>query len=106
MEMLAVISALRALKEPCAVSVYTDSAYVCNAFQQNWLYNWQKNGWKTAAKKDVENRDLWEQLLQLTRMHKVSFFKVKGHSTNANNNRCDELARAAIKAGRDGITAE
>lgn len=99
MEISAVIGALEALKEPCLVDIYTDSAYVCNAFNQHWLNNWQRNGWKTSAKKDVENRDLWEALLKLTKLHDFSFHKVKGHANNADNNRCDELARNAIKTG-------
>ncbi len=97
MELMAAISALSALKEPCAVELYTDSAYLCNAFSQKWIVNWQKNGWKTSAKKDVENRDLWEKLISLSGRHSISWHKVKGHSDNAYNNRCDELARAAIK---------
>ena len=98
MELMAVISALEALTEACAVDVYTDSAYVCNAFRQHWIDAWLRNGWKTSAKKPVENRDLWERLLQLTRQHCVAFHKVKGHADNAHKNRCDELARKAIQA--------
>jgi len=96
MELMAAIAALEALKEPCAVDVYTDSAYLCRAFQDGWLQSWQRNGWKTSTKKDVENRDLWERLLAQTRIHQVAWHKVKGHSDNADNNRCDALARAAI----------
>ena len=97
MELMAVIEALRALKAPCKVSIHTDSAYVCNAFQQNWLSNWQVNGWKTTAKRSVENQDLWKDLLAVLEPHAYSFVKVKGHSDNPHNNRCDELARLAIK---------
>ena len=97
MEITAVIKGLQALKEPCDVDVYTDSAYVCNAFQNKWLDRWLRNGWKTAQKKDVENRDLWETLLNLTQTHHVTIHKVKGHADNELNNRCDELARSAIK---------
>ena len=97
MEITAVIKGLEALREPCDVDVYTDSAYVCNAFQNQWLDRWLINGWKTSQKKDVENRDLWEQLLNLTHTHNMSIHKVKGHADNEFNNRCDELARAAIK---------
>lgn len=96
MELMAAIAALEALKEPCTVDVYTDSAYLCRAFQDGWLQSWQRNGWKTSTKKDVENRDLWERLLAQTRIHQVAWHKVKGHSDNADNNRCDALARAAI----------
>jgi len=98
MELMAAISAMEALLEPCAVELYTDSAYLCRAFTENWIYNWQRNGWKTAAKQDVENQDLWQRLIKLTRIHKVTWHKVKGHSDNEYNNRCDALARAAIKA--------
>lgn len=98
MELLAAIRALEALKEPCEVQLYTDSAYLCNAFRNGWLSGWQRNGWKTASKAPVENQDLWKQLLQLTCTHHVSWNKVKGHANNADNNRCDALARAAIKA--------
>ena len=99
MEMFAVISALGALKEPCRVEVYSDSTYIVNAFRDGWIDNWQKNGWLTSAKKPVENSDLWKLLLQIIRVkkHDMSFFKVKGHSDHPQNNRCDELARAAIQ---------
>lgn len=98
MELLAAISALQALKEPCRVELYSDSAYMVNAFRQNWLANWQRNGWLNAKKEPVENQDLWRQLLQLTRVHQVDWLKVKGHANDALNNRCDELARAAVAA--------
>ncbi len=102
MELMGAIEGLAALKEPCRVQIYSDSAYLCNAFQQKWLDNWQRNGWKTSTKKDVENRDLWERLLELCDIHAVRFIKVKGHSDNERNNRCDALARAAIAKGREG----
>lgn len=92
MEITAVIEGLKQLKEPCAVNVYTDSAYVCNAFEKNWIRNWQRNGWKTAANKDVENIDLWKMLIEQLQIHRVSFHKVKGHADNELNNRCDKLA--------------
>ena len=97
MEMLAAIKALERLKEPCEVDLYSDSSYMVNAFNQNWIANWQKNGWRTASKKPVLNQDLWERLLALTSTHKVTFHKVKGHSTDELNNRCDYLATTAIK---------
>ena len=97
MELRAVIEALNALKTPCAAAIHTDSAYVCNAFHLGWLDNWRANGWKTASKRDVENQDLWRSLLQSLRPHTYEFIKVKGHSDNPHNNRCDELARLAIK---------
>lgn len=97
MELMAAIRGLDALKEPCHVDLYSDSAYLVNAINQNWLTRWVKNGWKTAAKKPVENIDLWQDILKLIRLHRVTFHKVKGHSDNPYNNRCDELARMAIK---------
>ena len=98
MELRAVIEGLKALKIPhCQVSVYSDSAYVVNAFKQKWIDTWQKNFWRTAGKKPVSNKELWVELIELTKLHSVSFFKVAGHSDNELNNRCDELARAAIK---------
>jgi ribonuclease HI len=97
MELMAAIEGLKALKEPCRVDLYSDSAYLVNAMNQGWLKRWQKNGWKTAAKKPVENIDLWQEIVKLTTLHRVSFHKVKGHSDNPHNNRCDELARLAIK---------
>ncbi len=97
MEMTAVIEALKLLKYPCIVKLYSDSAYVVNAFEKGWIYNWRKNNWKTADKQPVKNQKLWEELYSLTQIHKVNFLKVKGHSNNEYNNRCDELARNAIK---------
>lgn len=97
MELTAPIEALKLLKKTCSVKVYSDSAYLVNAFVQGWIYNWYKNGWKTADKKDVKNRDLWEKIYDFTRIHKIEWIKVKGHSDNEFNNRCDELAVAAIK---------
>jgi len=97
MEITAVIEALKLLKFPCEVEVYSDSAYVVNAFLQGWLENWKKNNWRTAGKDPVKNKELWQELDSLCSIHKVKFIKVKGHSDNEYNNRCDELARNAIK---------
>lgn len=97
MELTAVIEGLKLLKYPCEVELYSDSAYVVNAFEQGWIYNWVKNKWKTAGKEPVKNQELWQELYRLTKTHKVKFNKVKGHSDNEYNNRCDELARNAIK---------
>mgnify|MGYP001851497333 CR=1 FL=1 len=97
MELTAVIEGLKMLKYPCEVDLYSDSAYVVNAFEKGWIYNWKKNNWKTASKDPVKNQELWEELYKLTIMHKVKFKKVKGHSDNEYNNRCDQLARDAIK---------
>lgn len=96
MELTAVIEALKLLKFRCKVSVYSDSAYVVNAFNQKWIYGWMKNGWKNASKEPVKNKELWEELYNLTKTHEVAFIKVKGHSDNEYNNRCDEMAREAI----------
>lgn len=97
MELTAAIEALKLLNRNCVVDLYTDSAYLYNAFEENWLINWQRRQWKTSSGKNVENRDLWELLLKLCGIHTVRFHKVKGHSTDVENNRCDELARQAIK---------
>lgn len=98
MELTAAIEALCALKEPCEVKLYSDSAYLVNAFQQKWLDNWQKRNWVKSDKKPVENQDLWKELLRLTGVHVVTWIKVKGHASNKENNRCDELATGAIRS--------
>ena len=103
MELHAAIQALGGLKEPCTVELYTDSAYLCNAFQLGWLKQWIRRGWKTAANKPVENEDLWRELLELTGKHNVSFQKTKGHADDPWNNRCDQLARGAVKAHREEL---
>lgn len=97
MELMAVIKGLEALKEPCIVNIFSDSAYVVNAFQKNWIYSWQMAGWKTSSKEKVKNIDLWEKLVDLGCYHKLNFFKVKGHSDNELNNLCDKLATDEIK---------
>ncbi len=97
MELQAVIEAFKALNRPCVVDVYSDSAYVINAFKQNWIDNWLKNGWKNAAGQTVSNKDLWQELLELVNSHTVTWHKVKGHSDNPYNNRCDDLAVQAVK---------
>ena len=97
MELTAVIEALKMLKFPCQVDLYSDSAYVVNAFLQNWIGNWVKNNWRTSSKEPVKNQELWKELYKLTKIHQVKFIKVKGHSDNEFNNRCDELARNAIE---------
>lgn len=97
MELKAVIQALKMLKKASNVKIYSDSAYVVNAFKQRWIDNWQVKGWRTSNKKPVLNKDLWEDLIQLMSIHKVEYIKVKGHADNKYNNRCDELAREAIK---------
>ena len=96
MELTAVIEALLKLKETCKVKLYSDSAYVINAFTQDWVGNWQKNGFKNAKKKEIENIDLWKRLINLNEYHDIEWIKVKGHADNIYNNRCDELARLEI----------
>lgn len=97
MEITAVIEGLKALKYPCEIELYSDSAYVVNTFTQGWIFNWMQKGWKTASGDSVKNKELWQELYSLTKIHKVTFNKVKGHADNHYNNRCDELARDAIK---------
>ena len=97
MELIAPIEALSRLKEPCVVDVYSDSAYLTNAFLQNWLANWVKRNWIKSDKKPVENRDLWEKLLEFAEIHEIRWHKVKGHADNPLNNRCDALATGEIK---------
>lgn len=97
MELTAVIEALKLLKESCEVDLYSDSSYVVNGFLQGWIYNWMKNNWRTSSKEPVKNKELWQELYNLTQKHKVNFIKVKGHSDNEFNNRCDYLATSAIK---------
>lgn len=97
MELLAAIKGLSALKEPCVVDLFSDSAYLVNAWEKGWLKSWQKNGWKTSQKKPVENQDLWQEMLRLAGVHRVTWHKVKGHADNRWNNRCDELAVAEVK---------
>lgn len=97
MEMTAVIEALKMLKEECIVKIYSDSAYVVNAFNENWIEGWIAKGWQNSKKEPVKNKELWQELISLTNKHKVTFIKVKGHSTDELNNRCDFLATSAAK---------
>jgi ribonuclease HI len=95
MELKAVIKGLEALKKPSRVRVTTDSQYVHNAFEKGWLKKWQKNGWRTADKKPVQNEDLWRELLELAKTHDLEWEWVRGHAEHVFNNRADELAVAA-----------
>lgn len=98
MELRAIIEGLKAIKDSSAiVNVYSDSAYSVNAINEGWIYGWAINGWRTSGKDDVKNVDLWKELLALMKKHDVTFIKVKGHADNELNNRCDTLARGAIK---------
>lgn len=96
MELMGVISGLEALKFSCEVDIYSDSAYVVNAFLQDWISYWLMSGWKTKGKKPVQNVELWQRLIDVTRKHKITWHKVKGHADNQLNNRCDMLARSEI----------
>ncbi len=94
MELSAVIFALKALKEPCLVTVTTDSKYVYESITKGWVYSWQKNGWRKADKKPALNVDLWKELLELLDKHQVTLNWVKGHNEHPENERCDRLAVA------------
>ena len=100
MELYAAAAALEKLKEPSEVQLYTDSAYLINGFNQHWVDNWQCNGWITSTKKPVENQELWKTLIDLSKLHTITWNKVKGHADNPFNNRCDELATGEIKKHR------
>ena len=100
MELRAVIEGLKVLKEPCKVNIYSDSAYVVNAFKNKWIDNWIKNNWKTSSGDNVANKEEWIELIKLLRIHNVNFNKVKGHSNNIYNERCDRLAVNEIKKRR------
>jgi ribonuclease HI len=97
MELMAAIGGLEALKRPCSVQVHSDSAYLINAFHRKWLDKWQRNGWRNVKKQPVENQDLWKRLVDLAEKHQVQWVKVEGHSDDELNNRCDALAKQAIK---------
>ena len=101
MELTAVIKGLEAINKPCNLTVYSDSAYVCNAFIQNWITSWQNNGFKTSKKTDVLNKDLWLRLIELLQIHNYKFVKVKGHADNNYNNICDKLATSEIKKHKE-----
>ncbi len=94
MELTAVIEGLKALKEPCQVTLTTDSKYVCDSVVKKWVYGWKKKGWKKSDGKPALNVDLWEQLLPLLEKHQVTFVWVKGHAGHPENERCDRLAVA------------
>lgn len=100
MEMMAVICALEYLKEPCDVTIYSDSAYVVNSINNRWIYSWKKNNWIKSDKEKVKNVELWERILKQLQIHDVTFVKVKGHSDNKYNNRCDKLAVEASKKAK------
>lgn len=99
MELTAVIRALQALKRPCEVTIYSDSAYLVNAIQKGWLKTWKEHGWKRGRKKDepVQNADLWQELDRLLQIHRVQFQKVEAHADDRQNIRVDQLAVQEIK---------
>ena len=97
MELTAVIEALKALKKPCNVTLYSDSKYVIDSVNKDWVYRWESNNWIKSDKKPALNVDLWKELLALLEIHRVKFVWVKGHDGNNYNERCDELAVNAIK---------
>lgn len=92
MELIAVIEGLKALKRPCDVTVVSDSKYVCDAINQNWLKNWKNKNWKKSDGKPVLNPELWKELVSLLEIHKVSFNWIKGHAGHPYNEKCDEIA--------------
>ena len=101
MELTAVIEALKKLKEPCVVELYSESKYVIGALEKGWVWGWKKRGWIKSDKKPALNVDLWETLLPLLQTHQVHYHWVKGHSTNSRNNRCDQMAVAESQKYKD-----
>lgn len=99
MELTAAVRALEALREPCRVTLVTDSQYLKKAFTEGWLDNWQRNGWRTADRRPVKNQDLWQQLLALSQRHEISWEWIRGHAGQRDNERVDRLALAARRAG-------
>ncbi|QIG79152.1 ribonuclease HI [Stakelama tenebrarum] len=99
MELMAAIEGLKALKRPCRVTLSTDSKYVMDGLTK-WIHGWQKNGWKTAAKKPVKNADLWQELLAAAKPHQIEWIWVKGHAGHPDNERADKLASDAAIAAR------
>lgn len=100
MELTAAIEGLKALKEPCFVTLVTDSKYLSDGLLKGWAASWRKNGWKKADKKPALNSDLWEELLNLSEIHNLDIVWVKGHAGHPENERCDELATSYYK-GKD-----
>ena len=95
MEIYAVLQAVSALKMPCEVSIYTDSQYVCNAFEKKWIWSWQRKKWLKKNSEPVPNADLWQALIGALAPHRTSFFWIRGHAGHPENERCDQLAREA-----------
>jgi len=103
MELSAVIQALTALKEPCAVTLTSDSKYVTDSINKGWLYNWPKKGWKNFKGEPTPNVDLWKQLMPLLEKHQITFLWIKGHAGHPMNERCDQLATEQTKLYRKGV---
>ena len=103
MELTAVIEALKLLKEPCAVELYSDSKYVIDALEKRWVYGWKEKGWIKSDRKPALNVDLWENLLPLIAKHEVRCHWVKGHAENEYNNRCDAMAVAESQKYKQGV---
>jgi ribonuclease HI len=97
MELTAVIKGLESLKEPCDIEIYSDSSYVVDSVEKGWLFGWVKKNWIKSDKKPVKNTELWNEMLKYLKIHNIKFIKVKGHSDNEYNNRCDKLAVEAYK---------
>lgn len=100
MELMAVIAGFEHLKEPHSIEIYSDSAYVVECFRKRWYEKWISNGWVNSAGKPVSNKDLWVRLMTSFKGHKVKFIKVKGHSDDEMNNRCDEIAKRVVEENR------
>lgn len=98
MEIMAALAGLNALKEPCKVTLYSDSKYLVDSVNKGWIASWQKNGWKNSKKEKVKNRELFEELINLINVHQVEFCWVKGHDGHTENERCDYLATTAAKS--------
>ncbi len=97
MELTAAIEGLKALKSKCMVKLYSDSSYLVNGFLRGWVKKWSKNGWISTNKESVKNQNLWKELVVFNNYHRITWVKVKGHSNNEYNNRCDKLAVEQIK---------
>ena len=95
MELMAAIAGLEALNRPCQVNLYSDSKYLVDAFNQHWIENWVRKGWKRGKNEPVKNIDLWKRLLAAKEPHQVTFIWVKGHDGHPQNERCDALATGA-----------
>lgn len=106
MELKAAIEALKSLKGPCLVEFYSDSAYLINCFEKKWLEGWKFNGWRNSSKDEVKNIEMWKVLDELNNTHNIKWIKVKGHSDNEYNNRCDKLATGEIKKNRNNKEAD